>query len=218
MNMAANMETLPESKKSPRGRKPIQMELVGGKPIRQRVWEQIRTHRECFQLDVIAKLAEAEKDTVNRYILCLERGGYIVKLTDAPFEQADYQLIRDTGIESPKLNSRGEPITMGLAQESIWRCLRMLGALDSKQILSHVKAADIEISLENVRRYLRALKKAGYLQVVHAAMPQRRKPEVVALIPHMNSGPRPPQIQRVGVVYDPNWNKVMHADEPEEML
>lgn len=217
MNQAVN-EALSDSKKSNRGRKPIQMELVGGKPIRQRAWEQIRKHREGFQLDTIAKLAEAEKDTVNRYILCLERGGYIVKLTDGPFEKADYQLIKDTGIEAPKLNSQGELVTMGLAQEAIWRCLRMLGPLDAKQIISHVKAADIEITQDNVRRYLRALKKAGYLKVVHAAVPYRRKPEVVALIPRMNTGPRPPQIQRVGVVYDPNINKVMHADEPEEML
>ena len=212
------MSTVVEPTKSSRGRKPVQMELVGGKPIRQRVWEQIRLHRESFYIATIAQQAEVEVDTARRYIHCLDKGGFLVKVAGAEFEKAEYQLLKDTGIEAPKLNAQGQLVTMGLAQEAIWRCLRMLGALDAFQILNHVTAAGIDIKLDNVRRYLRALKKAGYLKLIRPAIPAQRKPEVLALIPRMNTGPRPPQIQRVGVVYDPNLNKVMHAEDPEELL
>ncbi|MET3999687.1 hypothetical protein [Marinobacterium sp. MBR-109] len=199
-------------------RKPVQMELVGGKPARQRVWEQIRLHRERFQIYTIARRAEAEDETVKTYLQCLEKGGYVVKLTAEKFEFADYQLVRDTGIEAPRLTRDGQPVTQGMGQESMWRCLRMLGAMDARQLAMHASSSGFEVKETTARRYVKALKRAGYLQVVQPCNRHRGKLEVIQLIPHMNSGPRPPQIQRVGVVYDPNWNKVMHADEPEEML
>jgi hypothetical protein len=100
----------------------------------------------------------------------------------------------------------------------MWRCLRMLGPLDYRQLAAHASSAGIEVKETTAKRYVLALKKAGYLHVVQPAGRRKGALEVLALIPRMNSGPRPPQIQRVGVVYDPNWNKVMHADEPEELL
>ena len=200
-------------------RKPIQMELVGGKPARQRAWEQIRIHKERFQLYTISRRAEADDQTVKTYLCALMKGGYVVKLTDEElFEEAHYQLIRDTGIEAPRLNRDGQPVTQGMGQEAMWRCLRMLGPMDARQLTGHVLSSGVELKESTAKRYIKALKKAGYLQVVHPCDRQRGKMEVLMLIPRMDSGPRPPQIQRVGVVYDPNWNKVMHADEPEELL
>ncbi len=206
MNMAVQERNV-------RGRKPIQMELVGGKPIRQRVWEQIRINQDKFQIGEVAHSAEVKKDTAKRYVQCLERGGYVVKLGEG-----DYQLIKNNGIEAPRLNEDGQPVTMGLMQEAIWKCLRALGATDAFKLLGHAEAGGIEVTINHVRKYLRALKKAGYLKVVHRAVGARGEPEVITLIPKMDTGPRPPQIQRVGVVYDPNLNQVMHADDPQEAL
>lgn len=199
-------------------RKPIQMELVGGKPARQRAWEQVRLHKERFQIYLIARRADADVDTVKTYVQSLEKGGYVVRLNDKRLDYADYQLIRDTGIEAPRLNRDGQPVTQGMGQEAMWRCLRMLGPMDARQLVRHVISSGIELKETTARRYLKALKKAGYLQVIHPCDRHKGKLEVLQLIPRMNSGPRPPQIQRVGVVYDPNWNQVMHADEPEELL
>lgn len=199
-------------------RKPVQMELVGGKAPRQRIWEQIRIHRERFQVYMIARRSEVDDESVKTYLKCLEKGGYIVKLTDVKFEQADYQLITDNGIEAPRLTRDGQPVTQGLAQEAMWRCLRMLGAMDYRQLAIHASSAGVEVKETSAKRYVLALKKAGYLQVTQPAGRRKGALETLALIPRMNTGPRPPQIQRVGVVYDPNINKVMHADEPEEML
>jgi len=199
-------------------RKPVQMELIGGKPPRQRVWEQIRIHRERFQIHSIAHRAEVDHEITRAYLKCLEKGGYVVKLTDEQFEHADYQLIRDTGIEAPRLNRDGKPVTQGMGQEAMWRCLRMLGPMDARQLAVHASSSGVEVKVSAAKRYVSALKKAGYLQVVQPCDKHRGKLEVLQLIPRMNTGPRPPQIQRVKTVYDPNLNKVMHADEPEELL
>lgn len=200
------------------GRKPIQMELIGGKPARQRIWEQLRIHQDKFQIYTIARCAEVDDETLKTYLRCLINGQYVVKLTDGLFETADYQLIRNTGIEAPRLTRDGRPVTQGLGQEAMWRCLRMLGPMDARQLAFHATSGGVEVKVETARRYVKALKRAGYLQVIQPCNRQRGKLEVLALIPRMNTGPRPPQIQRVGVVYDPNLNKVMHAEDPQELM
>ncbi len=212
MNMAACKQTKKQ------GRKPIQLELVGGKPTRQRIWEQIRKHRLGFQIATVSEHSSTSLEATKKYIQCLEKGGFILKVSDAPFEKAEYQLLKDNGIESPKINSDGELITMGLAQEAMWRCLRIRKEIDAWGIYHQVEATGIVITMDNVRRYLRMLKRAGYLRVVSPAIPHKKKTEILALIGAMNTGPRPPQVQRVGIVYDPNLNKVMYADDPEELL
>ncbi|MGD9861499.1 MAG: hypothetical protein AB7D26_13095 [Marinobacterium sp.] len=198
-------------------RKPIQMELIGGKPARQRVWEQIRIHRDRFEIYTIARRAEADDETVETYVRCLVAGGFVVKLTKGR-ELSVFQLIKDNGIEAPRLTRDGQPVTQGLGQEAMWRCLRMLGAMDSHQLALHAASSGVEVKPTAAKRYLQALKKAGYLEIVKPCNRTKGQKEILRLIPRMDSGPRPPQIQRVGVVYDPNWNKVMHADEPEELL
>lgn len=199
-------------------RKPIQLELIGGKPPRQRVWEQIRKNRLRFQGQDMANRAGVDTDTAHTYLQSLEAGGYVVRLNEGRGMTVDYQLIKDNGIEAPRLTKDGKPVTQGLGQEAMWRCLRMLGPLDYRQLAIHASSSGVEVKETSAKRYVAALKKAGYLQVVQPAGRKLGKLEILQLIPRMDTGPRPPQIQRVGVVYDPNLNKIMHADEPEELL
>jgi hypothetical protein len=199
-------------------RKPAQMELIGGKPPRQRVWEQIRKFKMKFKVYDIARSSEVDDETVKTYVQSLVKGGYVVRLTEAQYEVAEYQLLKDTGVEAPRLTRDGQPVTAGLGQEAMWRCLRMLGALDARQLAAHASSSGIEVKVTTSKRYLMMLKKAGYLEVVEPCNRRLARMEKLRLIPRMDTGPRPPQIQNVKTVYDPNLNRVMYADEPEEML
>lgn len=199
-------------------RKPAQLELIGGKPPRQRVWEQIRKFRLKFRVYDVARLAEVDDETVKTYIQSLVAGGYVVRLTNELFEEADYQLIKDLGIEAPRLTRDGQPVTQGMGQEAMWRCLRMLGPMDARQLAIHASSSGVEVKPASARRYVQMLKKAGYLEVVEPCNRRLKKMETLRLIPRMNTGPRPPQIQNVKTVYDPNLDKVMYAEEPEELL
>jgi len=199
-------------------RKPAQMELIGGKPPRQRVWEQIRKFKLKFRIYDVARAANVDDETVKTYIQSLMAGGYVVRLTDERYERSDYQLIKDTGIEAPRLTRDGQPVTSGMGQEAMWRCMRMLGALDARQLAAHASSSGIEVKVTSAKRYVHMLKKAGYLEVVEPCNRRKGRMEKLCLIPRMDTGPRPPQIQNVKTVYDPNLNKVMYADEPEELL
>ncbi|WP_036203975.1 hypothetical protein [Marinobacter sp. MCTG268] len=199
-------------------RKPAQMELIGGKPPRQRVWEQIRKFKMKFKVYDIARSSDVDDETVKTYVQSLVKGGYVVRLTEAQYEIAEYQLLKDTGVEAPRLTRDGQPVTAGLGQEAMWRCLRMLGALDARQLAAHASSSGVEVKVTTSKRYLVMLKKAGYLEVVEPCNRRLARMEKLRLIPRMDTGPRPPQIQNVKTVYDPNLNKVMYTDEPEEML
>lgn len=199
-------------------RKPIQMELIGGKPARQRIWEQLREHRDCIKIYTIARRAEADDKTVNTYLQALVRGGYVVVISEGDYQESQYSLIKDTGAEAPRLDRQGNPVMQGRGQENMWRCLRTLGPMDARQLAEKATTPEVTVKERSAVSYVRALKRAKYLQVVEACDRRRGRREVICLIPHMNTGPRPPQVQRVKTVYDPNLNKVMCADDPEELL
>lgn len=196
-----------------RGRKPAQLELVGGKSSRQRIWEVIRKSPTEFSLDSLLKPANVERETARTYLKCLKAGQFI-----EPFEGSDssFRLVKNTGIEAPRLTLKGEPAQHGLASESMWRTLRMLGETDARSLVSHASASGVDISIRYAKAYITALKKAGYLRVIRHGSPNRL--ERIILKPAMNTGPRPPQVQKVKTVYDPNLNKVMYCEDPQEAL
>lgn len=206
-----------ETQQAPRRnlRKPAQMEMIGGKNARQRIWEVLRQQTGEFEMYPIARQSNTDDETLRTYLTCLRAGGYVEVVQQKRYGKTTYRFIKDTGLEAPRLNRKGEPVTQGLVSEAIWRTLRILGELDARQITNHVAAAGLDVTMAYVKRYLGCLKKAGYLIVALKGNPHRL--ERIRLKPNMDTGPRAPQIQRVKTVYDPNLNKVMHVEDPEEL-
>ncbi|WP_420555214.1 hypothetical protein [Neptuniibacter marinus] len=212
MNTAAK-----ESESTAANRKPAQMEMIGGKSARQRIWEEIcKLKNQVFWLNDVAFHANVEVETARTYIKSLVAGEF---LTPAPAEgrrKFRYYQIKHNGIEAPRLDRKGKPVTQGLSSECMWRTLRILkGELDVAKLTAHISASGIDINTRYAKAYITALKKAGYLQITRPGGPNRL--ERFFLKPAMNTGPRAPQVQRVKTVYDPNLNKVMHCEDPEEL-
>ena len=201
------------------GRKPAQLEMIGGKSSRQRMWEVIRDKqcRDSFSSENIIQRANVDEDTYYTYIQCLLAGGYLEQLEmSGRRRQRVFRLIKDCGLEAPRLDRQGNPTKSGQGIEAVWRTLRMMGELDAGVLYSHVNAAGIDLAISTIKSYITALKRAGYLVVTHPSTPNRM--ERFCLKAGMNTGPRPPQVQRVKTVYDPNLNKVMFAEDPQEAL
>lgn len=198
-------------------RKPAQLEMIGGKSARQRVWEEIRENPECFECYRTAKRANVDTDSFLSYVKCLMAGGYVELIDNGrKRDQRTYKLIKNAGAEAPRLDSKGNEVKQGLGVECIWRTLRMMGVLDIALLYQHVTLAGVDIKEATVKRYICALRKAGYLQVIVKSTPHRQ--ERFCLKPAMDTGPRAPQLQNVKTVYDPNLNKVMHCEDPQEAL
>jgi hypothetical protein len=205
-----------------RDRKPVEMEMVGGKGSRQRVWEAIRKYAGAFTCYQISRKAKADDGTVYTYLRSLEKGGYIEgqegnQLLFA-FKEKKWKLVRDNGVEAPRLTRDGKPVVQGMGNEAMWRSMRIVGEFNARELAAHASASGIAVKEQTAKSYISALKAAEYLATATGAASKGiGKGAVQAryrLAPGKYTGPRPPMIQRTKSVYDPNLGKVVWQ-EPE---
>lgn len=198
-------------------RKPV-TELAGGKGLRQRIWERIRAlpkHAEFGLRDVITGV-EA-KESARDYLLSLEKGGFLAVAVEPTkvgnvFTAKRWRLARDVGLEAPRVKRDGSPVTQGLAQEQMWRTLRMTTCdTNARELAAHASTPSIPVAEVAAKDYLKTLFTAGYLERTAegkgtgAGGIQAR----YRLKRNRNTGPRPPMVCRTKVVYDPNEDKVV---------
>lgn len=192
-------------------RKPIHLEQRGGKSNRQRIWEEIRASRDrVFMMSSVALCARVHYDTVRTYVQALVKAGF-VEPAEPEGKHKRWKLVKDNGVDAPQLKRDGTQSTAGLGNEAMWRTLRMLDAVTPAELASFASAGDVQITENTAQSYLTWLEKAGYVR--HVGQPRR-----YTLIKSRVTGPRPPQIQRVGQVYDPNTAAVVYAQSPEDLL
>lgn len=193
------------------GRKPIHVEQRGGKSNRQRVWEVIRQYSgEPFTLACLVEHTGIKYATVHTYLNSLEKGGFVER-HQQDVSGNHWRMVRDNGVDAPQLKKDGTPSTTGLGTEAMWRTLRILGSVTATELAAHASVSS-KTTRATALAYLGWLERAGYIRS------DGKRPARYHLIKSRVTGPRPPQIQRVGQVYDPNTARVVYAQNPEELL
>ncbi|WP_182912737.1 MDR/zinc-dependent alcohol dehydrogenase-like family protein [Paracoccus onubensis] len=170
-------------------------------PGRQEIWEAIRKLRTGFNVDDLIDHSCANRKTISDYLRCLVPGGIIVQCEDDR-----YDLVEDRGFHAPRLNRQGKPVTQGAGTENMWRSMRGLAVFSPQDLAIHSTTPDVSVSEATAKAYCGMLLKTGFLRVERKASPMRGKQAIYRLI--RNTGPKPPQIQRVKHVYDPNTQQV----------
>lgn len=195
------------------GRKPVTAEYSGGRGPRQRAWEAIRVLKgkewTCVQIALIGKVNEG---TVGSYLNALLKAGVveIVRREKARGRATErfFMLVKDEGLDAPRVNKSGGRVTQGLAQEQMWRALRMLkGDINWRELAAMASSTRAPVAPAAAADYLAMLNRAGYLILVHEGKPGTQAR--YRLKPSRNTGPRPPMICRTKVVYDPNEDKIV---------
>ncbi|MFZ6644451.1 hypothetical protein ACO0LO_01940 [Undibacterium sp. TJN25] len=200
-------------------RKPAQLELVGGKGSRDRAWEEIRKHAGPFTCYQISRKAKVDDGTMYTYLMCLEKGGFLeghIEKNAKIGSEKTWTLIRDNGVEAPRLDRTGKPVVQGMGTESMWRSMRIIADFNAPELAAHASASGVVVKPGTAKMYLIMLKAAGYLQVVKEANKGRGKGMGLAryrLLPSKYTGPRPPMIQRSKSLFDPNLAKVVYQEE-----
>lgn len=196
------------------GRKQIHLEMQGGKGNRQRIWEAIRANAHSFTAYVVARHADCHDETVRSYLQALINGKFVAVISGGQFEAQDLRLIKDVGAEAPSITRKGKPITAGKGTEAMWRTLRILGEVDADELAQQASVV-VSTARWTARSYLKWLHLAGYVQEVSKGKPGRLAR--YRLAPGRYTGPRPPMIQRIGQVFDPNLGEVVYRQaQPEE--
>lgn len=207
-----------------RTRRPADLEMIGGKSKRQRIWESIRRQDNEFALLDIVRAAHIETETVRTYLTCLVNGGVVVQTTVPchPREPKRYRLERDNGVEAPRLTKSGKPVIQGLATEQMWRTLRMMGGdFNGTELAGFASTASVTVSPVAARDYLNHLERAGYVAIVSKGHGRGTGGVQTRyqFLPGRYTGPRPPMVQRTKSIYDPNLNQVVWQEGiPDDVL
>lgn len=206
-------------------RRPARLERCGALGPRDRVWAAIRIFGSApfpeaqeFSIAELMAMSEQRGDTVLPYVKGLEKAGYIEPaprwLPDgrvrARFMLRRYRLVRDVGVDAPRVDAHGRPVTGGLAQQQIWTVVRKKKEdFDWRDV--H-QGCDVRMTVDTLKAYLAALERGGYMRVTAEARP--RWPSRYRFIRARDTGPRAPLVDRDGRVIDGNTGAAVH--EPKE--
>lgn len=171
-------------------------------PGRTELWRALRQLKSATA-ESIKVTARAHWRTANEYLDLLHKAGYVsVENASAPRREQVITLIRDVGMEAPRLRRDGSESPTP-ATDRLWRAIKMLGWFTAVDL-----AAAAEADLAHAKDYLKHLSRAGYL-AVEGGPPKGARYRLNA---SRNTGPLPPQIQRTKTLYDPNLKQIVWAD------
>lgn len=204
-------------------RKPIHLQAAGKLTPRDRIWAAIRALASIkppvrFTLDDISRMAlhltpkgatrrRIEVATITTYLAGLVAAGYL-RCDREPGEPPRFFLMRDVGIEAPRVTKDGKPVTQGRRRDALWLTMKHIKSdFSHSELARAASTASNAVADADAASYVHFLALAGYLVLTTACKPgtQARYRFVAA----RNTGPRAPQIQRVKHVYDPNLGAVV---------
>jgi hypothetical protein len=149
---------------------------------------------------------------VDAYLSALIRGGYIKpgeKVRASTQGGGDrlrqYLLIRDIGVDAPRLRRDGKPLPP-TGQQNMWTVIKIEGWFSVPGLAAAASTAETPVLPSTAAVYVRHLLAAGYLE---------QRCDRYRLI--SNTGGYAPMIQRTKVVFDPNLNRVVWHDQIRDM-
>ena len=172
---------------------------------RQAVWDAIRQMAgdDLSGTLVLAQIVDktgVQRKTTKDYLLALTAAGYLAATGDDV-----WKLARDGGAHAPRVRRDGSAVTQGAGTVNIWRSMRMLAKFTALDLAAHSTTETVSVTENTAQSYCTMLLATGYLRVVQKANPAAGKKAIYRLI--RNDGPKPPMIQRVKQVFDPNTGK-----------
>ena len=200
-----------------RGQLPADRLAAAAKPsTRQAIWDAMRACEGAwFTVADIRWVTDRNKRTIATYLECLCAGGVAERATEMRADGSHlFRLIGAPAPEAPRLRKDGAPVVQGGGVENMWRSMRMLAQFSARELAIHSTTPRAKVSENTAKSYCSMLHRAGFLRAVRPSRPGQAA--IYRLI--RNSGPRPPMIQRVKRVFDPNTNTVWPVDEAPEGL
>lgn len=182
---------------------------------RDAIWAAIRTLHKCngdagfTRRDIYTECKhEIPRGTIQTYTEGLLKAGYIAEAeTGERFHSTIYHLIKDVGAEAPRVRKDGTEVTQGLGTEAMWRSMKTLNAFTAGELCLAASTSKAQVTEPSAMDYLKFMRRAGYIREVSKGTPG--KPARYAFIRSQDPGPKPPQIQRIKHVFDPNSGTVV---------
>lgn len=205
-------------------RKPVHLHPAGHLSAREAAWAAMRKLGQ-FTLDDLERATGEKNRTIGTYVSSLVKAGYLelvghdtrglntkgISKSRNSFRGAIYRLVKDQGVEAPRVQRDGSPVTQGRGRENMWLAARLLPEFDWHELAEEASVDDVRVAPREAKDYVLHLHKAGYLKRTRAGRPGTAAR--YRMIPGRFTGPKPPMIQRVKQVYDPNLGEVVWPKE-----
>ena len=191
------------------------MDQRNGLDSRQAIWEALR------RLGTATTRAIREEtlltmDSVRDYLNGLAAAGYVERQaaeSSKPGSPITWRLVRDIGVEAPRVRRDGTPVTQGKGRENMWQVMRILRRFTVRELAVAARTPECMVEVASAAEYCRYLCLAGYLKKLERGYMMR---------PTAFTGPRAPMIQRKRLpgaefkpvprvciaVWDPNRNRL----------
>ena len=199
-------------------RRPARLERAGALTPRDRIWAAIRGFGIADQFSVaeVMLLAEQRADTALSYLRGLVIAGFIIAGSPRPLTQRRefmrFKLARDVGVEAPRVDANGKPVTQGIGREQLWRAMRIAKNFDCRELAAAASTGEHPVSIEEAKTYVKFLTRAGYLQLmnkVSGPFASRYR-----FIRSRDTGPRAPLVTRDKSVIDGNTGSIVLEGKP----
>lgn len=178
---------------------------------RQAIWDAMRSLGTFTVNDLFYK-SRLVKGSIRDYLTGLHKAGYIQIIAKSGHHiPATWQLLRDTGLEAPRVSKDGTEVTQGRSREQMWRTMRILGEFSGRDLAVHASTETCQVNEREAKSYSSFLYKAGYLAISRKGHGTGSGGVLTRyrFIAKRFTGPKPPMIQRIKAVFDPNTNKVV---------
>ncbi|AKA81242.1 hypothetical protein [Pseudomonas synxantha] len=192
--------------------------MVGGKSPRQHMWEAIRAINASpneLTTYAVARKSKQDDQSVRAYFRDMAKAGIVSKVRSLPRLDAEWTLLKDEGIEAPRVTRGGKVIKLGDGAENVWRALRILGEFTAAEAAVAASINGVSISEFGAHVYLSGLAKAGYVTRRGGTAGFKTR---FRLVPSRYTGPKHPIYQRdFDQVYDPNLDQVVWRKADQEV-
>lgn len=198
-------------------RKPARLERAGAMTPRDRMWAAIRDFGmgNTFSVAEIMLLSEQRADTALPYIGGLSKAGYLVEGNERPTQRPRrefrwFSLVKDVGVEAPRVDANGKPVTQGIGGEQMWNAMRaMKGDFTARELAVTASTEHHAVAHATAQRYARDLAHAGYLHIAKESTGGRGSERYYRFIKSRNTGPRAPMITAEKQVMDGNTGEIV---------
>jgi len=205
-------------------RRPARLERAGALTPRDRMWAAIRALSVSRDPDTEAWFSPAEvifltglhPDTVDSYFrgLTNAKPAYL-GLADGERPQGRrrselflYRLVRDVGVDAPRVTRDGRPVIQGVGTERMWVSMKVLREFDHGELAQAASDGEHQVNETTAKSYCAFLWRAGYL----ALATRNNGPHAKARYRFnraRNTGPRAPLVTRAKEVMDANTGELM---------
>jgi len=159
-------------------RRPARLERAGALTPRDRIWAAIRCFGQvgkgiarAFSVMEVMALSGQRDDTALSYLRALEKAGYVAACGEAPpalrrrREFRSFRLVRDCGVDAPRVKADGSPAEENAGREQMWRAAKILKEFDYRELAAAASTEKHPVSSDEAQTYCRFLKVGGYLTV-----------------------------------------------------